>query len=230
MKIRLIERRMLPWPTVLGWLVLLFLAGAPIVWWVLAGEAFFSLNERLPAEVLIVEGFIHDEGVRAAKIEFERGPYRYIVTSGTLTPGHGGPQKWNYATEAHDLLLRLGVPPEKVIAAPALETEAQRTFEAAITVRRALDQRGLHPVSANVFTSGAHARRSRLVFAKALGPTIEVGSISWKPKDYSPGPWWKSSQRAQDLIKETVGWLFEKLLNSGRNSDFPAKFTPPAER
>lgn len=224
MKIRLFERRMLPWPTVWGWLGFFLLIGTPIGWWIFAGEGFFRVTQRLPAEVLIIEGFVHDEGVRAAKIEFENGPYRYIVTSGSLTPGHGGPEKWNYAIEAHDQLLRMGVPPEKVIAAPAVETESQRTFEAAMTVRRVLDQRGLHPASANIFTHGAHARRSRLIFAKALGSGVEVGSISWTPKDYSSGPWWKSSERAQDLLKETAGWLFEVLFNSGRTSNSP----PPA--
>jgi hypothetical protein len=68
----------------------------------------------------------------------------------------------------------------------------------------ALDKRGMHNFSANVFTCGAHSRRSRLVFAEVPGSQIKVGAISWTPPDYPEGPWWKSSERAQDFIN---GWL-----------------------
>lgn len=186
----------------------------------LEGEDFLSHPQRLPADALIIESWIGSDGVRAAKTEFDRGGYRYIVTAGALTNNRWGPQRWNYATEAAELLVRLGVPADRVIEARAQETDAQRTFEAAIAVRRALAARGIRLGSANVFTLGVHARRSRLIFAKAL-PGTEVGGISWRPAAYAPGPWWRSSERAEDLVKETVGYGFELLLNSGRLSNSP---------
>jgi hypothetical protein len=70
--------------------------------WCTAGEKFLSLTDRSPAEILIVEGWIRDDGIRAAKLEFESGKYKYIVTSGSVIESHGIPQNWNYAIEAHD--------------------------------------------------------------------------------------------------------------------------------
>jgi uncharacterized SAM-binding protein YcdF (DUF218 family) len=217
---RLIQRRTVWWPTPAGWAGLAMLIGAPSLLWWLQGEAFFSLTERQPAEVLVVEGWIGIDGVTAAKQEFEQGGYLYIVTAGGPTSNRWGRQQWNYAIEAAELLVRLGVPAEKVIVAPAPGTSSNRTFESALVVRQTMDKRGLHPAGVNVMTIGAHARRSRLVFAKVLPRETGVGSISWVPADYRrPGPWWKSSERALDLIKETVGYLFEVLLNSGRISN-----------
>ena len=44
--------------------------------WFNYGELFLALTHRLPAEVLVVEGWIGREGVRAAVDEFERGSYQ----------------------------------------------------------------------------------------------------------------------------------------------------------
>lgn len=221
MSFHLARRRTIWWPTFLGWIALMVAAGVPCVWWWTRAEIFLSLNEQQPPEILVVEGWIGHEGMHAAKAEFERGKYRYIVTSGGPMNNRWSAQRWNYATESYELLVRLGVPPERVIAAPAPDVESHRTFESAVVVRDALKEHGLQPNFVNVFTFGVHARRSRLVFAKVLDPVAKVGVISWIPEGYSDGPWWKSSERSLSLIKETVGYLFEVLLNSGRSSNHP---------
>jgi hypothetical protein len=60
-----------------------------------------------------------------------------------------------------------------------------------------------------------------LVFAKVEGPGTAVGVVDWTPSDYEGVPWWRSSERARELMLETVGYLFEALLNSGRSSNSP---------
>jgi uncharacterized SAM-binding protein YcdF (DUF218 family) len=224
---RLFQRRTIWWPTLLGWAGLFLLLGAPLLLWWFRGEAFLSHTERQPADVLVVEGWIGIDGIRAAKAEFDRGGYRYIITAGGQFHYRWGTQRWNYAEEAREILVRAGAPSDKVIEARATNSDNQRTFESAVGVRRMLEKRGLHPAAVNVFTLGVHARRSRLVFAKALPPGTAVGVISWTPPDYQPvEPWWKSTERADDMIKETTGYLFEALLNSGRGSNSPAQ--PPS--
>ncbi|MEO6994454.1 MAG: ElyC/SanA/YdcF family protein [Lacunisphaera sp.] len=221
MSLSLFKKRLLPCPTPLGWLVLLLAIGSPCGWWVWRGESFLRLTERQPAECLIVEGWIGIDGVTAAKAEFEQGGYRYIVTAGGLTDNRWGREHWNYAIEAGELLVRLGVPADRVVIAPAPDAETHRTFEAASVAKQMLMRLNLHAQYANVFTFGPHARRSRLVFAKAMGSSTKVGVIAWAPAHAFDGPWWHSSERALDLLKETVGYAFELLLNSGRMTNQP---------
>src|SRR5262249_31161001 len=118
-------------------------------------------------------------------------------------------------------------PEEKIVVAPANDSESQRTYESAVAVARALRVRGIHPKCLNVFTLGPHARRSRLVFAKVFGPETKVGVIAWEKADYDSMPWWRSSERARELIPETAGYFFEVLLNSRRSSSPARGFSSP---
>ena len=198
---RIFSRREIWWPTRLGWLLIFGLAVAPLIFWGIKGEAILSATERLPPEILVVEGWIGREGLVAAKAEFERGGYQYIVTSGSESANDWDGRKWNYANGAGELLMQLGVPAQQVIKAPAQDSKSQRTFSMAVAVREALTARGLKPVNINIFTKAAHARRSRLVYAKVQPSGTRVGVISWISKEESVGPWWKSSDRALTLLR-----------------------------
>ena len=162
---RLLRRRTVWWPTWLGWCVIIASLVVPAVWWTLEGESFLSLTDRLPAEVLVVEGWIGRNGVRAAATEFEQRGYEYIVTSGG--PSEGWEEDpLSYAEMAHRELIRSGIPKERIIVAPSKSTQTGRTCEAALAVSDALQRRNIKPKAFNIFTRGSHARRSRLVFAK----------------------------------------------------------------
>jgi hypothetical protein len=221
MTFHLIQRRTVVCPTLWGWACLAVLAGVLcLVGW-FESESFLSLTQRLPAEVLVVEGWIGEEGIHAAGAEFRQGGYQYIVTTSGLTNNRWDPHQWSYAEMAESALIRAGIPQDKIIVAAPKNTEGQRTFESALAVFQALQVRGIRLTALNVFTFGCHARRSRLIFAKVFRPTVQVGVISWTPPNYKSGPWWRSSDRAEDLIKETIGYAFEVLFNSGRASNAP---------
>ena len=227
MNFHLVQRRAVLFPTLLGWICLVAAVGAPLLFWCFQGESFLAPTQRHSAEVLVVESWIGQDGLQAAKLEFENGGYRYLVTSGGMSENRWEQQHWNLAIVSRELLLRAGMPPDRVIAAPSSGAQNNRTFGTALAVRRALEQRGLQPAALNVLTLGVHARRSRLVFAKVFKPNAVVGVIPWTPPDYPAGPWWKSSERADTLMKETIGYFFELLFNSGRMSNSPVEPATP---
>ena len=160
-------------------------------------------------------------GIRAAVAEFEGSGYHYIVASGGLTSGRWEDEPASYAKMAADEMIRLGIPREKIVVATAGYTEKQRTFESAVAVWRVLRSAGILHKAVNIFTFGPHARRSGVVFAKVFSPAVNVGIIAWTPAEYRTEPWWRSSERSRDLLQETVGFLYEFLLNSGRATNSP---------
>jgi hypothetical protein len=223
-RLRLVQLRTLWCPTWLGCICVALFLAAPAIWWCGYGEAFLSLTDRRPAEVLVVEGWIGPEAIRAAAAEFLQRGYQYVVaTGGTTTAERWEQSGWSYAEGAENALIRSGIPKDRIIFAPAKQTESQRTFESAVAARWALQARSIRAKSLNVFTLGPHARRSCLVYSKVYEPETQVGVIAWVPSDGKAAPWWKSSDRARELLTETAGYVFEALLNSGRNSNFPNK-------
>jgi hypothetical protein len=49
---------------------------------------------RLPAEILVVEGWIGRDGIRAAEAEVEQGGYQYVVATGWPDHRQGLGGRW----------------------------------------------------------------------------------------------------------------------------------------
>lgn len=209
----LFKRRIVWFPTWLGFLCILSVVLLPIVWWFVCGEAFLSSTQRIPAELLVVEGWIGGAGLQAAAAEFRQGGYQYVVTTGGLT----SEGRWDFAEVGEEELRRCGVPPDRILIAHSRDVQSQRTYESAASVRQLLEAREVKFNALNVFTLGVHARRSHIVFGKVFSPAWKLGVIAWEPPAYKADRWWwHSTDRSDDFIKETVGILFEVTLNPGR--------------
>lgn len=164
----------------------------------------------------MVEGWIGGPGIRAAASEFTHGGYQYIVSTGPLTGERWSDYRWNYALIGEQQLMKVGINQDRIIKAPAGDVEQHRTYRMAEATKLALAERSIQPLNLTIFTRGAHGRRSRLVYEKVFGPSVRIGVISWLPPDFEHEPWWHSSTRSEDMLKESVGYIFEKLLDSGR--------------
>src|SRR5271165_2240273 len=122
-RLRLFQRRTVWCPTWLGFLCIFILLLTPVAWWFGCGESFLSLTAPLPAEILVVEGWIGEGGMRAAATEFEQRGYQYVVATGGLTDRRNE-RRWSYAEMAKRNLIRFGVSKDKIILAPATDTES----------------------------------------------------------------------------------------------------------
>jgi DUF218 domain len=221
LQLRLFRRCMIWCPTWTGLWFALLLCVALVAAWVNYGESYLAFTQRSPAEILVVEGWIGRKGVGAAVDEFKRGDYHYIVCTGGLTSDRWEEQSASFAELAATEMIRLGVPKTNILVATTKITESHRTFESAVAVWRTLHEGGIDATALNVFTLGPHARRSALVFSKVNSPRVKIGVIGWVPAEYRDEPWWQSSDRSRELLDETVGYLYELLLDSGRRSNSP---------
>ena len=197
-------------PTWKGWLALLLLVGGVGSFLFSHAESFLSISAPVPADVLVVEGWISEPAVRAAVAEFQTGHYRCVVAVGgwtapAVTPSLG----LTYAQHVASELLRTGCPSNSLLVAQPSPHETNRTFEQARSARRMLRDQHIVPTGINVFTSGPHARRSRLVFRKVFGPNFPVGVICSRAEMPEQVRWWQNSVRGKELIEEMLGWLGE---------------------
>jgi len=212
----LFQRRLVWWPTTLGWCCILLVPSALLGVWICFGESFLSQTRRVQADTLIIEGWIGRESMPDTKREFERGKYQRLIVTGGLTGHTWARERWSVTEIAQRDLLRLGFDEDKLLLAPCDDVENQRTYVSAVAARQTIEKHRLAVHAINVISRGPHARRTHSVYSKVFGPKIAVGVISWNPYASHGRAWWRSSTRAKELLDETFGWAYEAMFDSGR--------------
>lgn len=170
----------------------------------------------MQGSALILEAWTNQDGARAAADWFRQGAahYRYLVVAGSLTGEHWTSRRWSSVDIVTAVLARQHLQGAVIIPAPTRDSDVDRTYLAALAAREALQRAGVHPRAVDVFTRGAHARRSHMVYEKVFGKEARIGIVCWQPPGFADHPWWDSSERALDFLKESVACLVEFLRGS----------------
>jgi uncharacterized SAM-binding protein YcdF (DUF218 family) len=217
--------------SVRGWLLFVGLAIATCFGVIVTIHPFLSITERSPAHLLVVEGWVHDHAIRAAKDEFQAGGYQDVFTTGG--PVHGVGAYVNvYSTAASIAAQRLkrdGVPAERVHMAPARKSDRDRTFASAIALRDWMHAHHFTVTKINVITEDVHARRTRLLFQKAFGPDVSVGIIAVPNPDYDANHWWRYSEGVRDVLSETISYAYARFLFHPSPTPFAAEASLPSD-
>jgi len=175
---------------------------------------FLATTHRLDADVLVVEGWVHEYAIRAAVKEFRSSSYQRVFTTGGPVEGVGGyiNDYYTSASVGADLLKRSGLSDESVQMVPSRVMDRDRTYGSAVALRNWFREHNMPVRSINVVTEDLHARRTRLLFEKALGHDVAVGVIAVPSPDYDARHWWRYSAGVKDVVSETVAFIYAKLL------------------
>jgi uncharacterized SAM-binding protein YcdF (DUF218 family) len=181
---------------------------------VLNVHPFLAVTHRVNAKILVVEGWIDEYAIRAGADEFKTGDYEHIITTGGPVTGSGGyTNDYNtFASVGARRLKAAGVADESVQMVPSHVIGRDRTYSSAIALRRWLRDHNMPLRSLNVVAEDAHARRTRLLFQKALGNDVRVGIISIPNPDYDAKHWWRYSDGVREAIGESIAYIYAKLL------------------
>ena len=178
-------------------------------------HAFLAMNEPVPGGVMAVEGWCTDYAFEVAMEEFQRGHYEKIyVTGGPIDEGAPLWQYKTYAQRGAAVLLKLGMPTNSVEAVPAARVRADRTFAAARAMAAWSREHNVPLTKVQVISEGPHARRSRLLFAKALGKDVRVGVLAVPVLEYDADHWWRSSSGVRGVMGELLAYFYAKFLFS----------------
>ena len=186
--------------------LVLLAAGAGFVWATL--YPFLARQAPVPAETLVVEGWVSDELLaQAAGWAGSNGVKRIVATGGPVELGSYLTQWKTYAemTKARMAALGLGAKFE-LAAAPAEKVRRGRTRAAAKALRAA---QGMERSSFNLASEGPHVRRSWRTFQDAFGEGVVVGSVALAPTEYGRDDWWSCSEGVRSVVDETVAYLYD---------------------
>jgi len=180
----------------------------------LNAHAFLAPTQRVDADILVVEGWVHPYAIRASAEEFQNHSYHRIFTTGGPVVGNGGYIN-DYQTAASvgaDLLKKADVPAELIQMVPSHVMGRDRTYSSAIALRDWLREHDMQVRSLNIVTEAAHARRTRLLFEKALGSNVAVGVIAVPSPDFDARRWWRYSEGVEEVVTEGVAYLYAKFF------------------
>ena len=175
---------------------------------------FLAITDRVDARVLVVEGWIHDYAIRAALKEFQTNHYEQVFTTGGPVVGIGGYIN-DFCTSASvgaDLLRKNGLPNGSVQMVPSRVMDRDRTYSSAVALRNWFRDHNMAVSGIDVVTEDVHARRTRLLFQKALGDKVAVGVIAIPNPDYDARRWWRYSEGLKDVLGEAATYLYARLF------------------
>ncbi|HEY5914759.1 MAG TPA: ElyC/SanA/YdcF family protein [Verrucomicrobiae bacterium] len=186
-------------------------------------HSFLSLNETVGGGSLAVEGWASDYSMEMAVIEFKRGGFEKIyVTGGPIEWGAPLSEYKTYAERGAAVLLKLGMATNLVQAVPAGRVRADRTYAAAVALNAWVREHKTPLSKLQVISEGPHARRSRLLFAQALGRGVQVGVTAVPVSEYDPQKWWRSSAGVRGVIGELLAYGYARFLFWGGEATEPA--------
>ncbi|MCX6997756.1 MAG: YdcF family protein [Kiritimatiellaeota bacterium] len=176
-------------------------------------HAVLAVTDSRPGGVLVVEGWAPDDVLQAAIAECQRHSYqRLFVTGGPIEKGAPLVEYRTVAEFTAATLLKLGMAANMVQAVPAPETRQDRTYAAALALQRWLLAQGGLPARCNIVTVGAHARRTRLLYAKVFGPAVSLGIIAVPDRNYDADHWWRSSAGVRTVLSESIAYGYARFV------------------
>lgn len=197
-----------------GWLIaalLVLLAGRLLL---LNIHSFLAVTLHADSSVLVTEGWVHDFAIRAAAEEFKAGTYEYVYATGGPVTGlrHYVNDFQTSASVGAERLVAAGVPADRVQMVPSRVNGRDRTYGSAVALRDWFRDRHLSVKTINVLTEDVHARRTRLLFQKALGPGVTVGIIAVPNPDYDPDHWWQYSEGVREVVGESIAYVYARFF------------------
>ena len=209
----LLRRRSCLVPSFRGWIALglsLLVFATVVFRWLLP---FLALNDPISDGLLVVEGWVPDYGLEIAAEEFKRDHYQRIyVTGGPIEYGSHLTAYKTYAQLGAATLVKLGLDTNAVQPVPAPSVRKDRTYTSAVSLKKWFLEHGVLPTRIHLISDGAHARRSRLLFQKAMGDGVFIGVTSIPAKDYDQRHWWRYSAGVRNVISEGLAYLYARLL------------------
>jgi hypothetical protein len=193
-------------------LVLAVLAGA-MTFLILEAHSFLAPTERVPSDILVIEGWAAPYSMKQAANEFISGRYHRAIL---VRPIADLDDKYESGRDAGDvlvsLLIKYGVPPERITALYPRVVKKDRTYHSALEVKKCLAEQGPPVNSLDLMSAGPHARRSRLLYEKAFGGGAKIGIIAMENMEYDKAHWWRVSEGVRDVLGESIAYIYARFF------------------
>jgi len=202
-----------------GWVVLLAFCASLGVFAVRGIYSFLAVTQPVESDTLVVEGWLPDYALRRVVVEFRRKPYQKLyVTGAPIDAGSFLSEYTNHAFVTAATLLQLGIIQDVIEVVPSPKALRDRTYTSGLTLNKWFGEHGVAPKQLQVMTLGPHARRTRLLYKKALGGRVAIGIIAIEDQGFDPQHWWRTSLGFRTVTDELIAYSYARFLFHPRES------------
>lgn len=175
---------------------------------------FLSRHKPIQGEVLVVEGWVSEHGLRTAVDLANSGGYKLVIaTGGPIEKGMTISSYETYANLGAQRLRALGITGTNLLFVAAPDVPKDRTYHSALAVKAFLEKRTNYR-TIDLLSSDVHSRRSWLLYRIACGPEFKVGVFADTDPKNALDKWWTSSQGVRTVLNELIGYCYVKLAFS----------------
>jgi hypothetical protein len=175
---------------------------------------FLAVNDPQPAEILVIDGWLPTYDLNRAADEFRRGHYQLMLIASAVYEFTSIDQDPGNAEMISRIMNHDGVPRDRLAFALFPGFQKDRTYYSARAVGDWLAHHQRAQAPFNLATLGPHARRSRLLYAKALGSDARFGVIALDDPAYDPRHWWRFSEGVREVLFEGVAYVYARFIFS----------------
>ncbi len=208
-------------PTAAGWLFLVALI-IGFIWLTLQGiYPFLSRTKKPVSDILVVEGWLPDNGLREA-IDYYRanGYKRMIITGIPITQWTYTSPHTNMADASAETMRRMLFRDTIYTVSIPSNIYRDRTYATAVALKMRFEEWGLPSnQSFDLYSMGAHARRSWNMFRKAF-PQTAIGLLVATDMSFDPKTWYKTSRGFRTVFSEWISYWYTALFFFPNEADF----------
>lgn len=200
-------------PTILGWsliaLLVLFLG-----WLLLTNTySFLAKNVKANASMLVVEGWIPDHALRNAIEFYDTHQYEYMIVTGVpITQWTFSSPFSNMAEASVESMKRLFFRDTIYTATIPNTVLRDRTYSTAVALQMEMEQWQLPYDEFDIYTMGAHARRTHLMYKKVFGRNQPIGLIADTDPSFEPERWYRTSRGFRIVFSELISYFYSLLF------------------
>jgi hypothetical protein len=196
-----------------GRFLALALALAAGIGLVRSSYSFLAMNEPVPADLLVVEGWSPTYSMGQVAQEFLQGKYQRLLVVRAVLDLPNDYESGRYGGDyLANLLIQHGVPKDRLTTLYPLVVKKDRTYNSALAVKEWLAGQKITIKSLDVATLGPHARRSHLMYEKAFAGQAKIGIIALDNIDYDPAHWWRTSEGVREMLGESIAYMYARFL------------------
>lgn len=209
----LFRKRLIYVPTFWGTLLLVVIFSFIGYLSLISAYKFLAPEKEPQSKILVVEGWIDEISVGNALKLYESRGYEYLIVTGVpITQWTFSSPFTNMADATAESIRRMHFEDTvyKVIVPSNILRD--RTYTSAVALKMKLDEWSLPYKDFDLYTVGAHAKRSYLVYRKAFRDDRYIGLIADTDSSYDPKKWYATSRGFRIVLGELISYFYALLF------------------